>query len=242
MITIPIIYTDDDIIVINKPPGISVHGGATVGEETVADILLKDFPELENVGEDPRRPGIVHRLDKNTSGVMVIARTKTAFSVLKNAFKERKVEKIYIALVCGVLKKPHGRIDAPIGRLVTNPLKRGVEDGKRRIRGARRAITEYRVLGGDTPYSVVELKPQTGRMHQLRVHLSSMHHPIACDVVYGGKQVCCPDGAKRQLLHAQSIAFSMREGQRLQFEAELPEYMRFMVQRILEKPSQKENE
>lgn len=232
MITIPIIYKDDDIVVINKPSGISVHGGVSVIGETVADILSRDFPELRDVGEDPERPGIVHRLDKDTSGVMVIARTQTAFFALKNAFKERSVEKIYVALVCGALKKTYGRIDAPIGRLVSNPLKRGVGDIGRRIRGARTAITEYRVLGGNVQYSVLELRPRTGRMHQLRVHLASLHHPIACDAVYGGKQVCCPGGVERQLLHAQSISFSIHEGRRLRFDAELPEDMKLAIARI----------
>jgi 23S rRNA-/tRNA-specific pseudouridylate synthase len=121
------------------------------------------------------------------------------------------------------MREAQGVISAPIGRLVANPLKRGVEQGRSRIRGARDAVTEYRVIKNGDAYSLVELKPKTGRMHQLRVHLKSIGHPIACDVVYGGKNVCCPDGCHRQLLHARSLTFSFPEGTRLNFEADAPE-------------------
>ncbi len=218
-----IIYSDDDFIVINKPPGISVHGGVSVSGPTVADFLLKKFPEIKNVGDDPKiRPGIVHRLDKDTSGVMVVARNQKSFEELKKIFQERRVEKIYWAIVCGRPKEKHGVISLPIGRIVKNPLKRGVEIGKGRIRGAREAITEYKVLKEGSEYSLMELKPQTGRMHQLRVHLKAIGHPVACDRVYGGKNVCCPEGAERQLLHASSISFSFPEGRKLRFEADPP--------------------
>ena len=219
-----IIYLDENIVVINKPPGVSAHRGETVKGETVSDFLVAKFPEMATVGDDPRnRPGIVHRLDKDTSGVMVAARNQATFEALKELFKTRKVEKIYWAIVCGILPKGHGVIDAPIGRLVAQPMKRGVEQEKSRIRGARDAVTEYRVIKGGNSYSLVELTPKTGRMHQLRVHMKSIGHAIACDQVYGGKNVCCPEGCHRQLLHARSISFSFPEGRRLSFEAEAPE-------------------
>ena len=219
-----IIYTDENIIVVNKPPGVSAHGGGTVTGQTVADFLVAFFPEIASVGDDPvNRPGIVHRLDKDTSGLMVVARNQATFETLKELFKNRKVEKTYWAIVCGTLPKKEGVIDARIGRLVSNPLKRGVEQGKSRIRGARDAVTLYRVLEDRNMYSLVELKPKTGRMHQLRVHTKSIGHPICCDRIYGGKNVCCPTGATRQLLHARSLSFSFPEGRRLTFEAEAPE-------------------
>ncbi len=228
-----IVYCDDNIIVINKPPGVSAHGGATVTGETVTDFLVARFPELAAVGDDPiMRPGIVHRLDKDTSGLMVIARNQVTFEILKELFKTRKVEKIYWAIACGTLSNTHGTISAPIGRLVSQPMKRGIEQGKSRIRGARDAVTEYRVLvdrirncgeKGTQPYSLIELKPKTGRMHQLRVHMKSIGHPIACDQMYGGKNVCCPSGVHRQLLHARSLSFSFPEGKRFSFEVEVPE-------------------
>lgn len=219
-----IVYLDEYMIVVNKPPGVSAHGGDSVSGQTVVDFLLPQFPEIRTVGDDPQvRPGIVHRLDKNTSGLMMIARNQSTFEALKELFKTRKIEKKYWAIVCGRPRQTEGVISASIGRLVANPLKRGVEQGKSRIRGAREAVTEYRVLKQGNRYSLVELMPKTGRMHQLRVHMKSIGNPVACDRVYGGKNVCCPEGAGRQLLHACSLSFSFPEGRRLSFEAEVPE-------------------
>mgnify|MGYP001605896720 CR=1 FL=1 len=219
-----IVYVDENIIVINKPPGVSAHGGDSVLGPTVVDFLLPQFPEIRTVGDDPHlRPGIVHRLDKDTSGLMLIARNQSTFEALKELFKTRKIEKKYWAIVCGSLRQTDGIISAPIGRLASNPLKRGIEQGKSRIRGAREAVTEYHVLKQGSIYSLVELTPKTGRMHQLRVHMKSINHPVACDLAYGGKNVCCPEGSGRQLLHARSLSFSFPEGRRLSFEAEVPE-------------------
>lgn len=222
-----IIYRDENIIVLNKPPGISAHGGERVSGETVADFLKEKFPEIHTVGDDPARPGIVHRLDKDTSGVMVAARNQKSFEILKSLFQKRLVEKVYWAIVCGAPKEKRGTITLPIGRLAKNPTKRGADLGsvaskKLRLRGAREAITAYRVLKSGANYSLLELKPKTGRMHQLRVHLKAIGHPVACDLKYGGNQVCCPEGVGRQLLHAQSISFSIAEGKRLFFEADPP--------------------
>lgn len=231
---IPVIYQDENLIVINKPPGISVHGGHSVMGETVADILLQKFPEIKDVGDAPAiRPGIVHRLDKNTSGVMVVARNQKSFESLKELFKNRQVEKTYLAVVCGQLAQASGTISFPIGRLVKNPLKRGVAIGKTKIRGEREAITEYTVVRENANYSLVELHPKTGRMHQLRVHLKALSHPVACDTLYGGGKVCCPEGAGRTLLHAQSIALSVFSGKRLFFEADPPEDFQFALKSVL---------
>lgn len=229
---ISVIYQDDNVIVINKPPGISVHGGGSVRGKTVADFLLEDFPELIGVGEDPLRPGIVHRLDKDTSGVMVVARTQEAFGELKRMFMAREMEKTYWAIVCGTFKESSGVVSLPIGRMIRNPVKRWVDDGNGRVKGSREAQTEFRVLKESSEYSLVELKPKTGRMHQLRVHMASLGRPIACDALYGGKTVCCPSrlrqseadpkGAGRQLLHAYRLQFSF-EGGRREFIADPPE-------------------
>lgn len=216
-------YADQNIIVVNKPPGIAVHGGISVSGRTLTDDLLKQFPEIRMVGDDPVvRPGIVHRLDKDTSGVMVVARTQESFGQLKNLFKTRQIEKTYRAIVCGAPKQKTGAVTFPIGRLVKNPLKRGVEIRPGMIRGSRDAHTEYRVLKAGNIFSLIELKPKTGRMHQLRVHLKALGTPIACDRVYGGKQVCCPTAAGRQLLHAHTISFTLNN-QRFLFEADPPE-------------------
>ena len=219
---IEIIYADQDVIVINKPPGMPVHSGGSVSGRTVVDFLLQKFPELRGVGEDLLRPGIVHRLDKDTSGVMVVARNQKSFAALKVLFQKRLVEKTYLAIVCGKLRLKQGAINLPIGRMEKNPTKRGIAGGRGKIRGEREAMTEYRMLKRGNDYSLLELYPKTGRMHQLRVHLKAIGHPVACDTKYGGKNVCCPVGASRQLLHAKSLSFSFPEGRKLHFEADPP--------------------
>lgn len=237
---IEVIYSDSDLVVINKPPGVSAHGGDTVLGPTVTDFLIQNFPEIKIVGDQPAqagdpivRPGIVHRLDKDTSGVMVVARNQKTFLALKELFQARHIEKKYCAIACGEIKERTRTVSFPIGRAVKNPLKRGVEQGSRKIRGAREAVTEFTILKTGKGYSYVALVPKTGRMHQLRVHMAAIHHPIACDTVYGGKNVCCPAGAKRQLLHAQSIAFSLPGGRRYAFEAEIPEDFALAVSKII---------
>lgn len=242
-----ILYVDKDIIAINKPPGLTIHSGGSVFGRTVADELLERFPEIAGVGEDAARPGIVHRLDRDTSGVMVVARTQESFAALKDHFQKRLVEKTYIAIVCGIPAKREGMINFSIGRLVGDPTKRGVNyrdpipgithriRDRIPVRGARDAVTHYRVLkiGGSAsqPMALMELRPKTGRMHQLRVHMKAIGHPVACDVKYGGKNVCCPLGIgataagavpPRHLLHAQSLSFAYPEGRRLSFEADPP--------------------
>lgn len=221
-----IIFQNSDFAVINKPAGISVHGGPNVQGEVLTDFLVKKFPEMRGVGDEPKiRPGIVHRLDKNTSGVLIAAKTQEAFLALKEIFQKRLAQKTYLAICCGRFKNEKGVIDFPIGRMIKNPMKRGVETGgsKMVIRGVRAAVTGYLVLKRGEKFTLVELKPKTGRMHQLRVHLAAIHHPVACDSVYGGKNVCCPKGASRQLLHALSLSFSYPEGTQWKFEADPPE-------------------
>lgn len=217
-----LIYFDSDFIVVNKPPGVATHGGFSVLGPTVVDFLLEKFPEIKGVGEDPERAGIAHRLDKDTSGVLVVARNQKSFSALKSLFQERRIEKTYLAIVCGLPKKARGVISFPLGRLAKHPLKRGVGGGRNKIRGERAALTEYTVLQKGNGYALLQLKPKTGRMHQLRVHLKAVGHPVACDRLYGGKKVCCPEGAHRMLLHAKSLSFSFPEGRRLYFEADPP--------------------
>lgn len=217
------IYKDSDIIVVNKPAGVSIYDSRGGGGSTLLDFLLEKFPEIKRVGDDPVRPGIVHRLDKDTSGVMVVARNNHSFQELKILFQKRAIDKIYIAIVCGRFAKKRGVIFLPIGRLRKNPTKRGVERGRGEIKGVREAVTEYRVLKEGDSYSLVELRPKTGRTHQIRVHLKASGHPVACDVVYGGKNVCCPEGTARHLLHARSISFSLPQGRKFLFEAAPPQ-------------------
>lgn len=216
-----IIYAHDDFAVINKPPGISMHGGNRIAGPTLADWIVKRFPETRGVGDDPvMRPGIVHRLDKDTSGVVIIARTQHAFEYLKHLFKNRRVEKTYLALVAGCVAKKRGVINLKIGRLIKKPALRGTEN--QRIKNEREARTEYRVLEYLPGFTLVAVTPKTGRMHQIRVHFSALGYSVAGDNAYG-KKIKPPIGLTRQFLHASSISFSYPEGRRWRFEASLPD-------------------
>lgn len=241
---ISVIYQDQDFLVLNKPAGVSVHPvrrkapeapavaprarrtsngvrGAGVKGETITDWLIEKYPEVKTVGDVPEeRPGIVHRLDRDTSGVMIVARNQDTFENLKQLFKERKVSKKYLALVSGAPKKKSGVIDEPIGRSAGNPTRRGVG---LRARGARAALTRYNLLERLGVFSLLECEPKTGRTHQLRVHLASIGCPVAGDKVYGKRDAAIPPGLKRQFLHAFSVEFSYPEGRRWHFEAALPE-------------------
>lgn len=240
---ISVIYHDQDFLVLNKPAGVAVHPvrrkapetpaapparasngvqrGAGVKGETITDWLIEKYPEVTTVGDNPEeRPGIVHRLDKETSGVMIVARNQETFEKLKRLFKERKVSKKYLALVSGAPKKKSGAIDEPIGRSAGNPTRRGVG---LRARGARAALTRYKLLERLGGFSLLECAPKTGRTHQLRVHLASIGCPVTGDKVYGKRDNAIPPDLKRQFLHAFSIEFSYPEGRRWHFEAALPE-------------------
>jgi len=223
-----IIYENKDIIVVNKPAGLMVHGvaGKVSAEPTLTDILLKKYPEIRKVGDDPTlRPGIVHRLDKDTSGVMVVARNQRSFEYLKSLFKGRDIKKRYVAVVSGIPKELHGIIDKPIG-IQTGTMKRSIRSEKM----AKPAVTEYEVVktaraedgfGKESSFALLVVHPKTGRTHQIRVHLTSIGHPIVGDPIYGPKKQ--PPWASRLMLHAASIEFSDSDGDRLRFDAEVPE-------------------
>ena len=202
-----------------------MHGGGSVKGKTIVDFLLEKFPEIKNVGDEAEiRPGIVHRLDRDTSGIMIVARNQKTFAELKKMFSERKMEKTYFALVCGIPSKRKGVIETPIGRSTRNPTKRGTG---RHIKSGREAMTHYKVIKSyGKEFSFLEVLPKTGRTHQIRVHLKSIEHPVACDRIYGGKKVCCPEftnSPRRLFLHASSLEFSLPEGKRWRFEADLPD-------------------
>src|SRR3989338_1119588 len=222
-----LIYQDVDLIVVSKPAGMPVHEAKHSTDYSLCDWLLERFPEIKDVGDVraneniPYRPGIVHRLDKQTSGVMVVAHTQETFLRLKEIFKSHEIEKIYTALVCGRMKENTGTIASPIGRIVTTPTKMGIPSGRGKLRLVKDASTEYKVLKKFENATLLEVHPKTGRMHQIRVHLASIGHPVAGDTVYGGKNVCLKD-LGRYFLHASSLSFSYHAGQRLQFSAELP--------------------
>jgi len=221
---VDIIYEDSDVLIINKHAGVLVHGieGRGAGEEeTLADWLIVHYPEVARVGDDPaKRPGIVHRLDRDTSGVMVIARNQYTFTYLKKLFADHKIKKIYRALVYGKMKQADGTIDKAIS-IKPGTVKRTVHKGKM----TKDASTEYKVLQTFEDFSLVEAVPKTGRTHQIRLHLASINHPVVGDVLYGKRKKINIPGAKRQMLHAYSLEFSLPRGKRIHAVADLPEDM-----------------
>ena len=216
-----VIYEEKEFLVLNKPAGLIVHNG----QPSVAEWLRNNYPEVRQVGDDPEiRPGIVHRLDKGTSGVLLVCRSQRAFDYFKRQFQERKIRKTYLALVYGLPKEKSGVIEKPIG-LKSDTLRRTVHTGRAKM--VKPAITRYRVrqIFGRLPskYSLLEVEPFTGRTHQIRVHLASIGHPIIGDPLYTpkSKEVGLPY-IGRMFLHAESLEFSTPDGRRLKVAADLP--------------------
>lgn len=230
---IVILYEDENILVINKPAGLMVHADGRSKEETLSDWILAEHPNLYDVGEDIilssgevlKRPGIVHRLDKETSGVLVIAKREESFLYLKSLFRERGVVKRYCAVVYGVPKERIGVIEKSLGRSVKDFRLRAVEGATRgELRMAR---TEYKVRESFNEYAFLDVYPRTGRTHQIRVHLKSIAHPILCDALYAPKREC-PKALGRLGLHAEMISFKGQDGEDFSFEAPLPSaFLRF---------------
>lgn len=231
MIQPSVIYENKNFIVVNKPAGLPVHAGGSVKiGESLVDWLIQTYPELKNVGDAPKiRPGIVHRLDKETSGVMIVARTAESFGALKRLFQTRQIDKKYIALVYGRIAQKFGRIALPIGA----PKKRGVKRTTRtaHARSVKEAVTEFRVLERFADSTLVEVLPKTGRMHQIRIHFASIGHPVLGDRLYAPKSSRAP-GLTRQFLHARSIVFSYPEGKRFAFEASLPDDLKLFLRNL----------
>ena len=231
MPNIKILYEDKDIIAIDKPSGISVHADGRSKEKTISDWFVKKYPKAKNVGEsifsdgkEIKKPGIVHRLDKETSGVLLLAKNQKAFEFLKNQFKDREIKKTYNAIVSGWFKDDRGVIIKPIGR--------SPSDFRRRLagRGARgelrEATTEYRVLKRfqirSLKFTSLEVRPKTGRTHQIRVHMKFLNHPVVCDSLYDPKGFCLKE-LGRLALHAKAIAFKDLKGEVVKVESPLPE-------------------
>jgi 23S rRNA pseudouridine1911/1915/1917 synthase len=221
-IPLDILFQDDAIIVINKPPGMVVHPGAGHASGTLVNALLHHVTDLSGIGGE-LRPGIVHRLDKGTSGVMVIAKHDAAHHELARQFHDREVEKAYVALVWGVVQQ-RKRIDIPIGR---DPVHR--EKISTRARRARSAVTRVTWARHVPGLSLLRIAIQTGRTHQIRVHLNAIGHPIVGDALYGGAQRRVSNELRavrrltRPFLHAERLAFTHpTTGERLEFTAPLP--------------------
>lgn len=208
---LPILFEDERLVAVNKPSGVMAHGDGRSKEETVADWFAKRYPESAMVGEAQRlqdgteitRPGIVHRLDRETSGVLVLAKTQEAHAMLKSAFQAREAKKTYLAFVYGVPKERKGTIDFPIGRSRKDFRMRSAQP---KAKGnLREAVTGYQVLDDIGTHALLACFPQTGRTHQIRVHLKAIHHPVVCDSLYASNHAC-DLGFDRLGLHAYRLA------------------------------------
>jgi 23S rRNA pseudouridine1911/1915/1917 synthase len=224
---IPIIFENDEVLVVDKPTGLVVHSDGKTDEPALTDWVLEKYPEVESVGEPARyngkeiaRPGIVHRLDRETSGVIVLAKTQESFLNLKKQFQDREIEKTYNAFVYGALKEEKGTIDRAIGKSKSDFRKWSAQRGARGE--LREAITDYKVLKKNKDFSYVEVSPKTGRTHQIRVHFKAINYPVVCDKLYAPKRAC-ELGFDRLALHARSITFSLLDGESVTVEADIPE-------------------
>lgn len=224
-IPLKVLYADEDVIVLDKPAGLVVHPGARNSSGTLANALLYHFPETGTVGPADR-PGIVHRLDKDTSGVMVAARSAWAYESLVGQFRRKDVWKTYLGLVWGGITVPEGRIDWPIGRHATDGKKISV-----RSRHPKDAETFFKVLRTFRDTTLLEIRPVTGRTHQIRVHLAAAGHPVAGDALYGRKKAA--KKFPRLFLHAHTISFlHPRTGERLTFVSQLPPELEAVLEKL----------
>jgi len=222
-IPLKVLYNNHGLLVIDKPAGLTVHPGAGFKGETLASALLYNFQNIHLVGEN-HRPGIVHRLDKDTSGVMLVATTQEMYEHLKNAFQERKIKKEYITLVTGKVEKNHGTIDTPIGKSKTDFRRHTTKNPGE----PKQALTEYQVLEylsdetGIDNYTLLMVKLHTGRTHQIRVHFASLGHPLVGDELYGNKKGIVK-GFHRQFLHAKRIEAQLPDGTWIEAESDFPD-------------------
>lgn len=227
-IELDILYEDDDILVIDKAQGMSVHPGSGCYSGTVANALLSMYGDDFSVGDDDIRPGIVHRLDKDTSGVMVIAKNDNALKRLSMEFQEHTNEKYYIAIVKGEFSMPSGEIDKRIKRDPSNRKKFTVTDNKSE---GKDALTKYRVLSSKNGYSLLKIRIFTGRTHQIRVHLSSIAHPVLGDPIYSKKDSRFPD-ATLMLNSARLTITHPVTGNRMSFSSKLPERFKRIMEAL----------
>lgn len=235
--TIPILYEDTNIVAVNKPAGLVVHSDGRTEEKTLVDWILKNYPKTEKVGEAQGgviRPGIVHRLDRETSGVLLIAKTKNGFECLKEQFQNREVKKTYNAFVYGILKDDEGTINRPISRSRSDFRLWSAQRGGRGE--AREAVTNYKVLKrntkvGESGATYIEVKPLTGRTHQIRVHMKAINHPVVADILYAPKMKPIL-GFERLALHAHLLSFKNCKGETIALEASFPKDFKFALSKF----------
>lgn len=225
---IKIVYEDKDFLVINKPSGLITHQKNLDDKQpSVVDWVTEKYPELKGVGEPfiasgakVPRAGIVHRLDKETSGLLLIAKNEAVFRYMKKQFQEHTIHKHYYALVFGRPKESSGIINAPLGRI---GMKRTTQMTGKKLIDGKESVTEYKTVKNYDKFTLLELSPKTGRTHQLRVHLNSIGHPIVGDQIYGFKKLPDPPNLNRLFLHAYKLEFITPNGESLTLEADLPD-------------------
>ncbi len=223
-----ILFESDTCLAVNKPAGLIVHGDGKTKESTLAEWILKLYPDLKNIGEPWTsengevipRPGIVHRLDRETSGVILIAKTQEAFDSLKEQFQNHTIEKTYHAFVYGEMKNKKGVIDRPIGRSTKDFRMWSAQRGARGV--MREAVTEYEVVLCKEGYSFIHAFPKTGRTHQIRVHFKAINYPLVHDSLYA-PQVENTLGFERLALHSYKVIFTSVEGESVEVVAPYPE-------------------
>ena len=246
-----IIFENDDYLVVNKPAGLIVHGGTGIEEPVLTDWLRNRYPEIENVGDDPLRPGLVHRLDKEASGLMIIAKNQKSFNYFKKLFKARRVIKKYIALAHGQISKEEDVITFPIRRardgyrMAALPVSSETISDKNkpnnRDRGtiraqeeSKEAITEFSVLKKYINYTLLDVKIKTGRTHQIRVHLYAYGHPLLGDPLYFTKKTKVKNqkvNLNRIFLVANRLSFKDSNGEKQEFSIELPKELEIFLQK-----------
>ena len=231
-IPLDILYEDADLLVVNKPQGMVVHPAPGHAGGTLVNALLYHIRDLSGIGGE-LRPGIVHRIDRMTSGLLVVAKNDAAHRALSDQFRERKAHRSYVALVDGSLREDAGTIDAPIARHPVDRKRMAVHAG------GREAVTHWRVLGRLNGYTLLQVELETGRTHQIRVHMASIQHPVTGDDVYGREK--CPFGLEGQALHGYRLEFSHpADGRGMTFYAPLPDYFLQAAQKAGETRSAEE--
>lgn len=218
----PVLFENEQIIVIDKPAGMKMHPVAWDETGTVANWILARYPETFGIGEDRLRPGIVHRLDRNTSGVVVIARTKESFAALKEIFQDHLMEKTYLAILLGHVPEAVGTISYPLAEKRGTLKRIAVRHPETFLGDMREASTRYRLKERFAEHDLVEVTPETGRTHQIRAHFSALGCPVAGDHLYGGKRMRGANIPERQLLHALRLSFSLFDEEYV-FESPIPE-------------------
>lgn len=238
-----ILFQDDDVLVVNKPAGMRVHNDAHGDGQTVADWFLLQVPEAKGVGESQtlsngepmERSGVVHRLDRDTSGVLILAKHQAAFDHLKTQFQDRLARKEYRAFVYGLMKEKWGTINRSIGRSARDFKLRSAQRGAKGT--LREAVTDWELIGQSYTHAYLKLRPKTGRMHQLRVHLKAIDRPIVMDQLYATehhRKTMDNLGFDRLALHAHYLELTLPSGEERRFIAPLPAVFEIAAEKILE--------